>query len=381
MKKMFTDPEIIKKIFISIFSGFFIVIFYFFFHEFNAVLQAVNNFISVIMPFILGLGLAYLLSFPADYLENLLPEKWTQRLKEIVASICVVVLFIIFILLFFLILIPQLVSSGKQLSLVFENFASVGNNYFDSFFKNINLGGQYSKTINYFLSQTVHSLLIYLQKQIPSLIGATLNGFKFIGSSIIGIIVALYILLDKKQLLKQSRKIGLAFLNQRHYIYLSGLIRLSATKFGNFINGKLLDSFIIGIICFLAMVVLDLEYPILISFVVGVTNIIPFFGPFIGAVPGIFILLIVNPWQALWFALLILAIQQLDGNVIGPYILGDSVGLSSLWIMFAIIVGGAYFGVGGMILGVPVMAVIYFLIRDIINKRLCDKGLIDKDLD
>ena len=118
------------------------------------------------------------------------------------------------------------------------------------------------------------------------------------------------------------------------------------------------------------MALFRMEYSLLIAVIIGLTNIIPFFGPFIGAVPSIFILLIISPLQALIFAVFILILQQVDGNIIGPRIIGDSVGLSSLWIMFAIIVGGAYFGVAGMILGVPVFSVIYTLLRDFVNKRL-----------
>ena len=118
------------------------------------------------------------------------------------------------------------------------------------------------------------------------------------------------------------------------------------------------------------MALFRMEYSLLVAVIIGLTNIIPFFGPFIGAVPSIFILLIISPLQALIFAVFILVLQQVDGNIIGPRIIGDSVGLSSLWIMFAIIVGGAYFGVAGMILGVPVFSVIYTLLRDFVNKRL-----------
>ena len=137
-----------------------------------------------------------------------------------------------------------------------------------------------------------------------------------------------------------------------------------------FFEGELCDSLSIGIICFIFMALFRMEYSLLVAVIIGLTNIIPFFGPFIGAVPSIFILLIISPLQALIFAVFILILQQVDGNIIGPRIIGDSVGLSSLWIMFAIIVGGAYFGVAGMILGVPVFSVIYTLLRDFVNKRL-----------
>ena len=135
--------------------------------------------------------------------------------------------------------------------------------------------------------------------------------------------------------------------------------RYTNLQFGKFINGKLIDSLIIGIICFIFMTIFRWDYALLISCIIGVTNIIPFFGPFIGAIPSILLLLIVDPMQALYFTIFILVLQQVDGSIIGPKILGETTGLSSFWVMFAILVGGGLFGFAGMILGIPIFAVIY----------------------
>ena len=145
--------------------------------------------------------------------------------------------------------------------------------------------------------------------------------------------------------------------------------------FSAFISGKIIDSLIIGTICFIGMHILGLPYVILISVIVGVTNIIPFFGPFIGAIPSTIIMLTVDPIKALYFVIFILILQQLDGNVIGPKILGDSTGLPSFWVMFAIIVGGGMFGFVGMIVGIPAFAVIYTYVTRYVNHRLKSKGL------
>ena len=171
-------------------------------------------------------------------------------------------------------------------------------------------------------------------------------------------------------LTKIELKNDAAILPHDVYAFIKHVCTLMVFNLYKFFEGKLLDSLIIGIICFIFMALFRMEYSLLVAVIIGLTNIIPFFGPFIGAVPSIFILLIISPLQALIFAVFILILQQVDGNIIGPRIIGDSVGLSSLWIMFAIIVGGAYFGVAGMILGVPVFSVIYTLLRDFVNKRL-----------
>ena len=145
--------------------------------------------------------------------------------------------------------------------------------------------------------------------------------------------------------------------------------------FAGFITGKILDSLIIGVICYVCMLLFGIEYPLLISVIVGVTNIIPFFGPFIGAIPSALILLLVNPLSALWFLVFILILQQLDGNVIGPFILGDYVGVSAFWIMLSIMVGGGLFGFAGMLLGVPVFALVYAIVRTVIETRLRKRNL------
>ena len=145
--------------------------------------------------------------------------------------------------------------------------------------------------------------------------------------------------------------------------------------FSGFLNGKILDSAIIGVLCFILTVLLRIDFAVLISVVIGVTNIIPFFGPIVGAIPCIFILLIVDPWQALRFSILVLGLQQFDGNILGPKILGDSTGISAFWVLVSIVIGGGLFGFPGMLLGVPTFAVLYSLLGDWVRSRLKAKGI------
>ena len=151
--------------------------------------------------------------------------------------------------------------------------------------------------------------------------------------------------------------------------------RLSVRLFNSFIAGKAVDSLIIGIVCWLVVTILQMPYAPMIGFIVGITNMIPVFGPFIGAIPCLIILLIINPWQSLEFLIFIIILQQIDGNIIGPHILGDSMGLPTLWVMFAIIVGGALFGVVGMFLGVPIFSVIYTLVANALNRRMMENQI------
>ena len=192
---------------------------------------------------------------------------------------------------------------------------------------------------------------------------------------VIGIIISLYILIEKEKFIAISRKITTALLPEKAAIKTLEIAHRSNMIFGKFLSGKILDSFIIGILTFIILSIFNMPYTLLVSVIVGITNIIPFFGPFIGAIPSFIIIVFVSPVKALWFLVIILVIQQIDGNIIGPKILGDSVGLSAFWILFSIMIAGEYFGVVGMIVGVPIFAVIYSLVKEFIEAKLKKKGL------
>ena len=196
----------------------------------------------------------------------------------------------------------------------------------------------------------------------------------------VALVICVYILNSKEIFVAQSRKLILAVFKTERAEKIFELGKISNQTFGGFINGKIIDSAIIGILCFIAMTVLNIPMTMLISVVIGVTNIIPFFGPFIGAIPSIIILLIVEPIAAIKFGIMVLILQQLDGNIIGPKILGKTTKLASFWVMFAIIVGGGLFGFPGMILGVPVFAILYTYISRGVNNRLKEKQLVTSTL-
>jgi len=151
--------------------------------------------------------------------------------------------------------------------------------------------------------------------------------------------------------------------------------RLTHDKFGNFITGKIFDSLIIGLLCFIILTLVNMPYAALVSAIVGVTNVIPFFGPFIGAIPSAFLILLVDPIKCITFVLIIIILQQFDGNILGPKILGSTTGISSFWVMFSILVGSGLFGVWGMVCAVPLFAVIYTLVKDFCHNSLRKKGI------
>ena len=192
---------------------------------------------------------------------------------------------------------------------------------------------------------------------------------------VLGLIVAIYALAERESFDGQAKKMVYAFLPVENANVVIAIARKTNQVFSGFISGKLIDSLIIGVLCFVGLSVLRMPYTLLISVIVGVTNVIPFFGPYVGAVPSAFLILLVNPIQCLYFIIFILVLQQIDGNIIGPKILGDSTGLSAFWVIFSILLFGGLFGFVGMVIGVPTFAVIYYLIKSGVEYLLWKKGL------
>ena len=199
--------------------------------------------------------------------------------------------------------------------------------------------------------------------------------FSLVSNIVISLIVSVYLLVSKKRFLGQLKKLLYVFLKPDTANAALSIFRQINKIFGGFISGKIIDSLIIGVLCFIGVSILKMPYPLLISVIVGVTNVIPFFGPYIGAIPSAFLVLLIDPGKCLIFLIFILALQQLDGNVIGPAILGDSTGVSPFWIIVSILVGGGLFGFIGMLLGVPTFAVIYYLVKTFSEYYLRKKDL------
>lgn len=205
--------------------------------------------------------------------------------------------------------------------------------------------------------------------------GGVVSALNFLLDLLVGVIVSIFLLATKEQCAAYARKVIFGLFSESSVPWVLRGIHKVDSIFSGFVRGKLLDSLIIGILCFICCSLFQFPYTPLVSVIVGVTNVIPFFGPFLGAIPSIFLILLDSPIQAVYFALFVLALQQLDGNVIGPLILGDKTGLSSLWVIVAILVGGSFFGVPGMFFGVPVFACFYSAANFFLDVRLRHKDL------
>lgn len=220
------------------------------------------------------------------------------------------------------------------------------------------------------LLDNIFKIMGNLGEFVGNLSSGVFSAVSVVFNVIIGIIVSVYVMGARETFVAQTKKLVYAVFPVSRANSLAGTARLAHVKFGNFFVGKIIDSIIIGILCFVLLSIFRIPYAVLISFIVGVTNIIPFFGPFIGAVPGAVLLILTDPLRCLYFLIIVVVLQQFDGNILGPKILSNSIGISSFWIMFSILVFGGMFGFWGMLCGVPLFAVIYEIVSDFVNNRL-----------
>lgn len=375
MNKYLKDPDNKRYIYILTIAGCLIALFVGILNNLNDVKAFFMNLISVLSPFIWGILFAIITNAPAKFVESHLPEKWDFKTRRFLGALSATLLLVIVVALVVYLLVPKLANSIASLSTLIGNFANNSSSWIKELQSTAHLSNDVVSTIYTYVNQVIQGLWSAAREFIPNAISSTWNALSSLGNFIIGFIVCLYILIDKRKIAINIRRLSLAIFPDKQYEKGKKIMYLALEKFTGFFSGKIYDSIIIGILCFIAMLFINKEYATLVAVIVGITNIIPFFGPIIGAVPCALLLLIVEPVDCIIFVIMIVILQQLDGNVIGPAILGDSVGLSSLWIMFAILVGGAYFGFFGMLLGVPVVAVIYYVIKEFVDEKLKEKGV------
>ena len=336
-------------------------------------LGKIGVFIGIVSPFAGGIVIAYVLDPMVKFFyTKLFKEKKKTRGFAILLAYLVAILLLV--LLAWLV-IPQIVDS---IAMLFTNFPSYIQSVQDMLgMAQERFGVDLSSATKVrddseAMVKEIYSMASAAMPQIVASIGSVASNFVAIFTSIAA---SIYMLADKEHLLHQLRTLAHAFLPEKAAENTLRICHYANVNFTGFFVGKIIDSAIIGVITFVAMAILRLDFALLISVFIGITNIIPVFGPFIGAIPSIFILLLVDPIQAVIFGVLILVIQQVDGNFIGPKILGSSIGISALWILFSIVVGGDLFGLVGMVVGVPLFATFYGLAREFVHYMLDKRGL------
>lgn len=368
-----------------------ICFYYLIFHgdRFSAQLNAL---LRVVSPVMYGIIFAYLMTPMVNSLEKrfLLPFFFSKEGKPVSAKQkkCMRVISILLTIYivgcliygFFSILIPNITKSVRSISYQFPYYVQNLMNWSAKFLDDnpdiekmvFNLFDKYSGEFTSYLNNSIVPQMETLVKHVSL---SMISVLKLLWNFIIGIIISIYVLYSKETFAGQAKKIVFAVFKTSTANQFIKDIRFISSTFIGFISGKIVDSIIIGIICFAGTSIMKMPYALLISVIVGITNVIPFFGPYLGAIPSAILILMVNPVKCIYFIIFILVLQQVDGNLIGPKILGQSTGLSGFWVIFSITVFGGIMGIPGMIIGVPFFAVIYAMIRRMTNKLLAKRGL------
>ena len=375
-----------------------ILVFYDAFYQGGTLQQILGKLAQVLAPVFYGLAMAYLLTPLVKWFERGIlwcvsklrkkqPDKPLKHGKGLLRAGAILLTWaVVLALTYWLmsVLIPQLVESVTMLINNARYYYTKVYRWTDTWLKeNPEIGSWANDVLSEYYNNGLKNLTDTILPKAQEL-AATLTGGIWVGirsvigfamDLIVGIIISVYLLAMKEKSLARCCKMIYATMKQETAeLVLTGLHNTNQV-FSGFVRGKLLDSLIIGILCFIGCSILKMPYTPLVSVVVGVTNVIPFFGPFLGAIPSAFLILLVSPLKCLYFIIFIILLQQLDGNVIGPKILGDSTGISSFWVIVAILVGGGFFGVPGMFFGVPVFACLRMLVKWLMDRRLTRRGM------
>lgn len=381
---------------------------FFLIFQWNSIGKAFNMLIVIMKPFIYGAVIAYLLApvckFFEKYIKKGLLYLWKEPVEKDKEKECIrrekrekginkfsniFGLIITFLLTFILIIglvalvIPQINTSMIKISGLMEHVPDMLDDLYVKIQQLLNQYPEIEKNVLAAYNEAVQYIEKWVRNDLlPNwsiLIGNVSSGVtgfaNVLKNLFIGIIAAVYFLCSKDTFLAQIKKMIYSLFGAKKGNRIVEEARYTHKVFGGFIVGKLIDSFIIGVICFVGMWIFKMPYAVLVSVIVGVTNVIPFFGPYIGAVPSAILILLVSPVKCLWFIVFVTVLQQFDGNILGPKILGDSTGLTGFWVLFSIMVFGAWLGFVGMLIGVPVFAIIYNAVRRLTNVWLKKKGL------
>lgn len=352
----------------------------------DIVWSILSTIASILTPFAIGFLFAYILNYPYKFLYTKAFGKMGTKhrflgyLRKPLAIILTYAIVAAIFVVIIAIVMPQII---VNLITLVDNLPS----YFKAFQENISgflswSGDKFN--VNFDSDDAINKIMTKLSQylsleNLTKVYEAVLSAAGGIYNFIMGIVISVYFLASKETLCHLVKKLAVAFIPIKYLPKIYEIVDITDTKCGRFLVGDIIDAAFLGILTFITMSIFQIPYAPLISVLVGITNIIPFFGPFIGAIPSAFILLLIDPWEMIKFVIIIFIIQQLDGNLFKPKIIGSQVGLSSFWVLFSVMVGGAMFGVMGMILGTPVYAVIFALVKKKADNNINEKGKIAQE--
>ena len=336
---------------------------------------------SIIFPFLLGGGIAFILNVPMSFLEEkifynkyLKDKKIANRLARPLSLVLTLAIVVGIIVIVMFVVVPELTKTVIALGRTIRNFVPEAQRFLEGLFSDNSEVQAWLRELNLDIGKMADSMIAFFQdgagdviNSAVSAIGSFVSG---VATFVIAFVFACYVLLQKERLKVQVQKVMYAFFPEKRVAWLLEVCSLTAKSFSSFFTGQCVEAVILGVMFFIAMSIFNMPYALLVGVLIAFTALIPIFGAFIGCVVGAFLILMVDPLQALTFVIMFLILQQIEGNLIYPKVVGSSVGLPSIWVLAAVTVGGSLMGVVGMLIFIPIVSVIYTLFRASVYKRL-----------
>ena len=361
-----------------------LIVFYVGVQRIESVAAGFSFVVSIVFPFLLGAAMAFILNVPMSFMEKRLFSKTKGKAKKLKRPICLVlaILFVVAILwIVLLVVIPEVASTVASLSVNIEAALIKLQRWAMDIFEDNKQIEVWIASLQFDWDGIIHTAFGFLKNGAGNVLNSTMTVAKTVINSVMNFCVAFvfacYILLQKEKLAVQIQKILYAFFSKKVVTKVLDIASLSYKTFANFVTGQCCEAVILGTMFFISMSILRFPYALLVGVLIAFTALIPIFGAFIGCFLGTFLILVADPMKAIAFVILFLVLQQVEGNLIYPHVVGGSVGLPSIWVLVAVTVGGSLMGIVGMLVFIPICSVLYALFREMVYKRLKERGIHD----
>lgn len=371
-----------RRVKIGIAISAFAILLYLGLQNVSSVLSGVQAVAGMLSPFFIGICLAFVLNVPLRFIEEKLfgfvnrkRLKWWDKLRRPISVVITVIFFLGIITALVAFVLPQLGDSIDKLVNNLPGYTAQLTHFCNSVLRQVGLDTDITQYVINLVTQFSDTILSAVTNMAPAVVNAVMGITTGLVNAVMGFVLAIYMLIMKESLIVSAKNAVNAFMPPKAALYTQHVYRLVNKRYTGFVAGQLTEAFILGFLCFIGMSLFRMEYALLISVFVGITNVIPFIGPILGAIPGVLIMLMIDPMKAFWFIVFVFILQQVESNFIYPKVVGDSIGLPGLWVIFALLLGGGLFGFVGIILGVPAFAVIYTLLSELIQARLQKRGI------
>ncbi len=340
--------------------------------NFDVIISILAEILQICKPFIIGVVVAFIFNIPMKYFYKKIHIK-NHRKRMILSAILSIIVIVLILFLVVMVVMPQIIENIKALVSNMPEIVERLDQWLNYLLNEADISPDMVLKISEFQSNLGQTVLSKLSTWVPSIALGVTHFTASIMNVFMGCVMAFYMVFSKDKLLSQIKKVGYAFLSPKQYERVHNVACLVSSTFENFFTGQMTESIIIGVLCYIGCIILNIPYASIAAVVIGFTNIIPYFGPFIGAAISAIIIVFVSPVKALIFIIFSSLLQQFESNIIYPHVVGSSVGLSALWVLFAVSIGGGLFGIPGMIFGLPTFSVIYELMRRWTNQLIKEK--------